>query len=247
MKKHEENIWSKILIWGAIFVCEANVYGALCLMASEDEWKQPFAGFPPFSTNKQVHLTLSAGRFLFYLASVQPFSEFGEGGQSSESESDSPSAMYGRMVAQGVAAPPLWWSPRLVEDKQKLLLRKSRFSLDWEMEKPLKERSNSSWSTDGMETEASLSGFASSPAVPLDGFRTFSALSAPTRSPVLCRFALFPVCLSPAGGGGSRTNCPSPTGLGVFPWLRWDEAWACWWRWELIGCHEVEGGQVGAL
>lgn len=53
----------------------------------------------------------------FYLASVQPFSEFGEGGQSSESESVSPSAMYGRMVAQGVAAPPLWCSPRLVEDK----------------------------------------------------------------------------------------------------------------------------------
>lgn len=64
-----------------------------------------------------------------YLASVQAFSELGEGGQSSESESDSPAAMYGRMVAQGVVA-PLWWSPRLVEDKQKLFLRKSRFSLD---------------------------------------------------------------------------------------------------------------------
>lgn len=93
------------------------------------------------------------------------------------------------------------------------------------MEKPLKECSNSSWSTDGIETEALMSGFTSSPPpAPLDRFLTFSALSVPTRSPVLCRFDLFPVCLSPAGGGGNRTNEPSPTGLGVFPWLCWDEA-----------------------
>lgn len=126
--------------------------------------------------------------------------------------------MYGRTAAA------LWRSPRLVEDKQKLLWRKSRFSLDWELQKPLTERSASSRSADGMEAEASLSGFASSAAVPPDGLLTFSAAWAAPRSVAPWRFDLLPACLSPAGGGGSRTSCPSPTGLGVLPWLRWDEA-----------------------
>lgn len=118
------------------------------------------------------------------------------------------------------------------------------FSLDWEMEKPLKERSSSSWSTDGMEMEASLSSF-TSPAPPPPS-PPLSGLSTTPRSPALCRFNRFPPCLSPAGGGGSRTRDLSPTGLGVLPWLRWRGGGACWWSWELIGCQEVEGGQVGA-
>lgn len=91
-----------------------------CVKASADGWKQQLTGFPHLSTNKQFHVKWWAGWLRLprlYLVSVQPFSEFGEGGQSSESESDSPSAMYGRMAAQGVAAaPPLCCSPRLVEE-----------------------------------------------------------------------------------------------------------------------------------
>lgn len=72
--------------------------------------------------------------------------------------SDSPSAMKGLTLAQreGPAAASVpAAAPPPPEPIKKEGPKKS--SLAWEMLKPLKERSSSSWSTDGMDRDVSLS------------------------------------------------------------------------------------------
>lgn len=159
---------------------------------------------------------------------VSPVKDRGEGAYRSESVSDSPSAMNGLTLAHsecpGAASAPT--AP--IEPVKKDGPKKS--SLAWEMLNPLKDRSSSSWSTEGIDRDVSLS----------------AAVGSCWHCCLRWRLLLWEplsrlLHWAEAGGGGRRKRVgewSSATGEGLLATLLFQAGWlkgCCSWC-----CHEVE-------